>query len=152
MSVITYQALSYRYIPTIRNRMFSNFTLRSVGLWCSLRPNDYKGRTSDGLRQHILTHSIEKQYKCDLCSYSSRRNISLTVHKLKHTGEKPFACTHCEFRTTSAQGLKSHNTLIHTAQREDKPNEIECEYCDYTGKSMEDLLKHVQIIHVRSNS
>ena len=58
------------------------------------------------LKINKRTYTIERQHKCDLCDYSSKKLSLLKRHKLVHTGEKPYKCDECDY---SANQFKSEN-------------------------------------------
>ena len=57
-----------------------------------------------------------KVHNCSYCSYSTYRSYSLRRHMLIHTGEKPFTCNICErgFAQKShlTYHLKTHSKYI----------------------------------------
>ena len=77
------------------------------------------------LKRHKMQHAVEKPYKCDVCSYSTVRTRDLVRHKRKHTEEKPYMCEVCGFTTRSANSLRSHKRT-HTAEKLYK-----CDVCSY---------------------
>ena len=56
--------------------------------------NDSFG-TAANLRNHLLTHTGEKQHKCMQCHYSTNRAFHLKSHVMKHAGEKSHHCNQC---------------------------------------------------------
>ena len=71
--------------------------------------------------RHTLTHTGEKQYKCDICENSFADNSALKSHRRTHTGEKPYKCDVCGECFTQSSTLKSHNH-IHTGEKPYKCN------------------------------
>lgn len=57
---------------------------------------------------HIRTHSGDKPFQCDYCSYRTARKWSLNLHLKTHTGSKPFKCPNCMYRASRKDVLKVH--------------------------------------------
>uniref|UniRef100_A0A8C2JYD7 FEZ family zinc finger 1 n=1 Tax=Cyprinus carpio TaxID=7962 RepID=A0A8C2JYD7_CYPCA len=46
-------------------------------------------------KNHKLTHSGEKQFKCNICNKAFHQVYNLTLHMLTHNDKKPFTCPTC---------------------------------------------------------
>jgi uncharacterized Zn-finger protein len=76
----------------------------------------------------MLTHSVEKQYKCDRegCEAAFRYNYHLKRHLLAHDKEAPYPCTKCEATLKKHSQLKRHLLSEHLAEIE----HYKCDTCD----------------------
>ncbi|XP_062535574.1 zinc finger protein 99-like [Armigeres subalbatus] len=83
---------------------------------CSECPATYNSKES--YRKHIKLHSDPaNKYKCDICGCSYRHAKGLKEHiTAEHTGERPHKCSHCPARHARTSGLSSH-LLSHSVQK-----------------------------------
>ena len=70
--------------------------------------------TRDSLKKHMVTHTGEKPYKCNLCPHATTQAGHLKAHMMQHTGERPFSCPHCEKSFIDSYRLKNHIARNHT--------------------------------------
>ena len=92
----------------------------------------YEGQRSADLKQHMKTHTGEKNckdsennqctlkshkfkptgerfYKCNIYSNEFAQASGLLIHQRKHTGETPFKCTVCPKKCTQSARLTEHH-------------------------------------------
>jgi len=65
---------------------------------------------------HIMVHTDEKLYTCEVCLKGVRNSSVLLRHHVIHTGEKPYKCMVCSKGFTQAVTLKDHR-MIHTGEK-----------------------------------
>lgn len=64
-------------------------------------------------KNHKLTHSGEKQYKCSICNKAFHQVYNLTFHMHTHNDKKPFTCATCGKGFCRNFDLKKHIRKLH---------------------------------------
>ncbi|CAL4120913.1 unnamed protein product [Meganyctiphanes norvegica] len=96
-------------------------------------------------KQHQTAHSQRsiRDFKCKLCTYSTKHKHSVAVHmRAHHPGEMPFVCQYCDDRFLLASQLKRH-LLVHTGDKVFK-----CSHCKFVGSRRHYLRQHLLKMHV----
>lgn len=65
-------------------------------------------------KNHKLTHSGEKAYKCTICNKAFHQIYNLTFHMHTHNEKKPYTCSVCFKGFCRNFDLKKHIRKIHT--------------------------------------
>ncbi|KAM8776072.1 zinc finger protein 507 [Rhynchonycteris naso] len=52
--------------------------------------------------------SIQKQYRCDVCDYTSTTYVGVRNHRRTHNSDKPYRCSLCGYVCSHPPSLKSH--------------------------------------------
>uniref|UniRef100_A0A3Q0RMX5 Zinc finger protein 507 n=1 Tax=Amphilophus citrinellus TaxID=61819 RepID=A0A3Q0RMX5_AMPCI len=55
-----------------------------------------------------VTESLQKMYKCDVCSYTSSTYVGVRNHRRIHNSDKPYRCSLCGYVCSHPPSLKSH--------------------------------------------
>ncbi|KAJ0179953.1 hypothetical protein K1T71_004544 [Dendrolimus kikuchii] len=104
----------------------------------------YCGKISKSLRQHILKHTGDKKYKCDICSKAYNAKALLKSHLMRHTAKKNFNCDQCFATFFDEFDLKSHKISHSTEKR------FSCSICNKAFKRKSTLKRH-SLVHNLSN-
>ena len=96
----------------------------------------YSTVSSSLLKRHKKQHTENKPYKCDVCSYSTIFMSYLKRHKMQHTGEKPYKCDVCSYKTTRSNLLAEHQAK-HTGEKS-----YLCDVCSYSTFRSSNLRAH----------
>ncbi len=93
------------------------------------------------LKNHVMTHTGEKPFRCRECDHRARSRGDLKVHMRLHTGEKPYQCQRCDYRAG-----RSHDIVRHMKTHDAKKS-FACELCDERFVAEERLIRHVSTAH-----
>lgn len=72
-------------------------------------------------KNHRLTHSGEKQYKCKICNKAFHQIYNLTFHMHTHNDKKPYTCRVCSKGFCRNFDLKKHMRKLHDLGRGPRP-------------------------------
>lgn len=90
------------------------------------------------MERHILTHTGERPFECELCHKRFSRRDKLNLHSRLHTGEKPHKCKYCSYAAADSSSLKKH-LRIHYDERPFK-----CQICPYASRNSSQLTVHLR--------
>ncbi|BET01828.1 ZnF_C2H2 [Nesidiocoris tenuis] len=68
------------------------------------------------LEQHLMGHTMERRFFCDICGAGLKRKDHLTRHKQSHNPERPFVCTVCMKAFKRKEQLTLH-FVIHSGEK-----------------------------------
>ncbi|XP_026864078.2 zinc finger protein 64 isoform X1 [Electrophorus electricus] len=90
------------------------------------------------MERHMLTHTGERPFECELCHKRFSRRDKLNLHSRSHTGEKPHRCKHCSYAAADSSSLKKH-LRVHYDERPFK-----CQICPYASRNSSQLTVHLR--------
>ena len=93
------------------------------------------------LEVHKKTHQAEKEFKCDVCSYSSHSKQGLKRHVDNVHIAAKHKCPSCSFETTSSHYLQTH---LKTHQGSDA---FKCTQCSMTTGNEDTMKRHIVSNH-----
>jgi len=109
---------------------------------CSFPECDYATEVTRNMRNHLLTHSGEKPYKCNQCDFAFITPANLRNHvNSKHTKEKPHACKHCDEKFSSSSARRQHVRTKH----EQVVKIHKCDTCGCSSNQVQALKIHKRI-------
>ena len=84
---------------------------------------------------------LEKNHKCNTCSFSTHVGSNLRIHMRRHNSEKIFKCDQCSYEGNQKAPLDMHVRSVH--------NDLwhRCEHCNYKASQKSNLKIHIQIKH-----
>lgn len=95
------------------------------------------------IHRHLITHTKNKPYVCDICGNSFSEALVLKQHLRVHSGEKPFACKICNKRFAASTALSVH-MRTHTGE---KPLVCKWPGCDKRFSESSNLAKHMKSMY-----
>ncbi|NXN39163.1 FEZF1 protein, partial [Rhinoptilus africanus] len=76
-------------------------------------PSPFLSPLPGNYKNHKLTHSGEKQFKCNICNKAFHQVYNLTFHMHTHNDKKPFTCPTCGKGFCRNFDLKKHVRKLH---------------------------------------
>jgi len=93
--------------------LFCFVSPRCLVLFSTPRPFALLLSSPGNYKNHKLTHSGEKQFKCNICNKAFHQVYNLTFHMHTHNDKKPFTCPTCGKGFCRNFDLKKHVRKLH---------------------------------------
>uniref|UniRef100_A0A8C6QW70 Zinc finger protein 507 n=1 Tax=Nannospalax galili TaxID=1026970 RepID=A0A8C6QW70_NANGA len=99
---------SFHYKSQLRNHEREQHSLPDTMAVASSEPR-LSGDAADGkCVQEGNKSSAQKQYRCDVCEYTSTTYVGVRNHRRVHSSDKPYRCSLCGYVCSHPPSLKSH--------------------------------------------
>merc|ERR1719336_953338 len=100
-------------------------------------------RCSDkhALEKHMIKHTVEKNFVCNICGKRLKRQSSLDLHLRQHTGTKNYMCDACDATYFTASALRNHKVNKHMEVKET----FLCTFCGKGFTKKANLESHITL-------
>ena len=121
---------------TLKNHMKDHDDCRPLNV-------DYSGTNASSLESHdLISHSKEKPFICQQCSFTCTQPGDLKKHMHIHNDRKRFSCTECNYKCKKADKLQRHHQRHHkNTYGVLKP--YKCKQCNYKCTTAKKLRNHM---------
>ncbi|XP_076988390.1 zinc finger protein 507 isoform X2 [Tamandua tetradactyla] len=100
---------SFHYKSQLRNHEREQHNLADTLSMAASNEPRLSSDTSDGkCVQEGNKSSVQKQYRCDVCDYTSTTYVGVRNHRRIHNSDKPYRCSLCGYVCSHPPSLKSH--------------------------------------------
>lgn len=100
-------------------------------------------RCSDkhALEKHMIKHTVDKNFVCNICGKRLKRQSSLDLHLRQHTGTKNYMCDACDATYFTASALRNHKVNKHMEVKET----FLCTFCGKGFTKKANLESHITL-------
>ncbi|XP_012630638.2 zinc finger protein 507 [Microcebus murinus] len=100
---------SFHYKSQLRNHEREQHSLPDTVSVATSNESGIASDTTDGkCVQEGNKSSVQKQYRCDVCDYTSTTYVGVRNHRRIHNSDKPYRCSLCGYVCSHPPSLKSH--------------------------------------------
>ncbi|KAM5133159.1 zinc finger protein 507 isoform 1-T2 [Callospermophilus lateralis] len=100
---------SFHYKSQLRNHEREQHSLPdTLSIAASNEPRISSDTTDGKCVQEGSKSSTQKQYRCDVCDYTSTTYVGVRNHRRIHNSDKPYRCSLCGYVCSHPPSLKSH--------------------------------------------
>ncbi|XP_058833665.1 zinc finger protein 675-like [Topomyia yanbarensis] len=140
---------------TFRCNSKLNFHIRRVhnSQWipiCNICDKTFTAKSS--LERHMLLHTQEKPFVCDLCDTYFSRSLDVKNHvRMVHESLNPHVCEECSEQFKNYHGLCKHHQIVHLNKSlpavRFKPYHLICKLCKRPHRKSSELIEHIRQGH-----
>lgn len=99
---------SFHYKSQLRNHEREQHCLPNTLSVASNEPRISRDAADGKCIQEGNKSSTQKQYRCDVCDYTSTTYVGVRNHRRIHNSDKPYRCSLCGYVCSHPPSLKSH--------------------------------------------
>ncbi|MEJ1289017.1 zinc finger protein 507 [Cricetulus griseus] len=99
---------SFHYKSQLRNHERDQHCLPNTLSVASNEPRLCRDAADGKCAQEGHKSSTQKQYRCDVCHYTSTTYVGVRNHRRIHNSDKPYRCSLCGYVCSHPPSLKSH--------------------------------------------
>lgn len=100
---------SFHYKSQLRNHEREQHSLPdTLSIATSNESRISSDKTDGKCVQEGNKSSVQKQYRCDVCDYTSTTYVGVRNHRRIHNSDKPYRCSLCGYVCSHPPSLKSH--------------------------------------------
>lgn len=92
---------------------------------CAFEGCDKRFAQASAKHRHEKTHADIRDFECRFCGKWFTTKQSLEIHILTHSGERPFPCDVCEYRARQLVALHKHKKAMHTTEGQQRQKKKE---------------------------
>ena len=96
------------------------------------------------LREHMYTHSEDKNFICELCGLAFKSDTNLKMHHKIHHENREYKCQYCNRKFRSSDGRKYHYLKEHRDQVKNLGFKLyPCSHCEHVSHSHQTSIRHL---------
>ncbi|XP_063694755.1 zinc finger protein 37A-like [Bolinopsis microptera] len=138
LSPLTTGPSQHPAIPPLSHPLSSSLSQSHIPNVVITSKMHHKPIPATAYKKNMRTHTGEKPYKCNECSYCSAQKGDLNRHMKTHTGERPYKCKECSYTCSDKSSLIRHQHT-HTGEKAYK-----CKECSYCSAQKSSLTAHMR--------
>ncbi|XP_025116181.1 LOW QUALITY PROTEIN: zinc finger protein 208-like [Pomacea canaliculata] len=110
---------------------------------CDVCGNGFSNKTR--LKRHVKTHQATREIPCEYCPYKAGCKTHLRRHMRIHIGSKPFKCLYCPYACNTHENIRKH---ILKTRKHQGLKIYPCKFCTFQSNEGKDFKKHLMLEHM----